>query len=127
MGANLAANYVQAVAMVLFVIGFANLLLQKNLLKKIIGFNIMDSGTYLIVAAQLRPGNARRQRKLLGNYFRRARCRAHRDRRNSGGGEVHKPHPQRPRAHRYRSQRICHGSHAVAHRPPLQEVPLVRP
>ena len=37
MGANLAANYVQAVAMVLFVIGFANLLLQKNLLKKIIG------------------------------------------------------------------------------------------
>ena len=50
MGANLAANYVQAVAMVLFVIGFANLLLQKNLLKKIIGFNIMDSGTYLVLA-----------------------------------------------------------------------------
>ena len=50
MGANLAANYVQAVAMVLFVIGFANLLLQKNLLKKIIGFNIMDSGTYLCLA-----------------------------------------------------------------------------
>ncbi len=50
MGANLAANYVQAVAMVLFVIGFANLLLQKNLLKKIIGFNIMDSGTYLFLA-----------------------------------------------------------------------------
>ena len=50
MGANLAANYVQAVAMVLFVIGFSNLLLQKNLLKKIIGFNIMDSGTYLFLA-----------------------------------------------------------------------------
>ena len=50
MGANLAANYVQAVAMVLFVIGFANLLLQKNLLKKIIGFNIMDSGTYLFLS-----------------------------------------------------------------------------
>ena len=50
MGANLAANYVQAVAMVLFVIGFANLLLQKNLLKKIIGFNIMDSSVYLFLA-----------------------------------------------------------------------------
>ena len=33
MGANLLANYGEAVAMILFGIGFCNLLLQKNLIK----------------------------------------------------------------------------------------------
>lgn len=50
MGSNLFANYGQAVAMILFVIGFANLLLNKNLIKKIIGLNIMDSAVYLFLA-----------------------------------------------------------------------------
>lgn len=50
MGANLFLNYGEAVAMLLFVIGFANLLLQKNLIKKIIGLNIMDSAVYLFLA-----------------------------------------------------------------------------
>ena len=50
MGANLHANYGEAVAMILFGIGFSNLLLQKNLIKKIIGFNIMDTATYLFLA-----------------------------------------------------------------------------
>ena len=50
MGPNLLANYGEAVSMILFCIGFANLLLQKNLIKKIIGLNIMDSGTYLFLA-----------------------------------------------------------------------------
>ena len=36
--------------MILFGIGFANLLFQKNLIKKIIGFNIMDSAIYLFLA-----------------------------------------------------------------------------
>ncbi len=36
--------------MVMFVIGFGNLLLHKNLIKKIIGFNIMDSSIYLFLA-----------------------------------------------------------------------------
>ena len=36
--------------MIMFVIGFSNLLLQKNLIKKIIGFNIMDSSIYLFLA-----------------------------------------------------------------------------
>ena len=40
---NLFANYQEAIAMIMFAIGFSNLLLQKNLIKKIIGFNIMDS------------------------------------------------------------------------------------
>lgn len=50
MGNNLLSNYGQVVAMVLFVIGFANLLLNQNLIKKIIGLNIMDSAVYLFLA-----------------------------------------------------------------------------
>ena len=50
MGGILLTNYGEAVAMVLFVIGFMNLLLQKNLIKKIIGLNIMDSAVYLFLA-----------------------------------------------------------------------------
>ncbi len=50
MGENLIVNYGEAVAMILFAIGFANLLLHKNLIKKIIGFNIMDSAIYLFLA-----------------------------------------------------------------------------
>ena len=50
MGANLFFNYGEAVAMILFGIGFSNLLLQKNLIKKIIGLNIMDTATYLFLA-----------------------------------------------------------------------------
>ena len=47
---NLLNNYPEAVAMILFGIGFSNLLLQKNLIKKIIGLNIMDTAIYLFLA-----------------------------------------------------------------------------
>jgi multicomponent Na+:H+ antiporter subunit C len=50
MGANLFINYGEAVAMILFGIGFGNLLLQSNLIKKIIGLNIMDTAIYLFLA-----------------------------------------------------------------------------
>ena len=50
MGGNLFANMGEAVAMLLFGIGFANLLFHKNLIKKIIGFNIMDTAIYLFLA-----------------------------------------------------------------------------
>ena len=49
-GGNLLANFGEAVAMILFGIGFSNLLLQKNLIKKIIGLNIMDTAMYLFLA-----------------------------------------------------------------------------
>lgn len=39
-------------AVLLFGIGFMNLLLQKNLIKKIIGFNVMDSSIFLFLASQ---------------------------------------------------------------------------
>jgi len=50
MGANFLINIGEEVAMILFGIGFANLLFQKNLIKKIIGFNIMDTAIYLFLA-----------------------------------------------------------------------------
>lgn len=49
-GPNLLANYGEAVAVILFGIGMSNLLLQKNLIKKIIGLNIMDTAIYLYLA-----------------------------------------------------------------------------
>lgn len=50
MGPNLLVNYGEAVAAILFCIGFTNLLLQNNLIKKIIGLNVMDSAIYLFLA-----------------------------------------------------------------------------
>ena len=50
MGEHLLVNYAEVVAVALFGIGFTNLLLQKNMIKKIIGLNIMDTATYLFLA-----------------------------------------------------------------------------
>ncbi len=36
----------------MFGIGFTTLLLHRNLLKKVIGFNLMDTGMYLFLAAK---------------------------------------------------------------------------
>lgn len=52
MGPNFFANHGEIVSMLLFGIGFSNLLLQKNLIKKIIGLNIMDTATYLFLAVK---------------------------------------------------------------------------
>lgn len=52
MGPNLFANYYEMVAVVLFGIGFTALLLHKNMIKKIMGLNIMDTSVYLFLAAK---------------------------------------------------------------------------
>ncbi len=44
-------NIEQTVAVILFGIGFAILLLQRNLIRKIIGLNIMSTATYLFLAS----------------------------------------------------------------------------
>ncbi len=44
-------NYLQVGAMILFGIGFTNLLLQRNLVKKIIGFGMMDPAIFLFLAS----------------------------------------------------------------------------
>jgi len=49
---SLIANHFEATAMVLFGIGFVTLLLQKNLIKKIIGLNIMDTAIFLYLTSK---------------------------------------------------------------------------
>ncbi len=49
---QLLINHYEAAAVILFGIGFMNLLLQNNLIKKFIGLNIMDTAIYLFLAAK---------------------------------------------------------------------------
>lgn len=44
-------NYQEAVAVILFGIGFATLLFQRNLIRKLIGMNIMDAGLFLFLTS----------------------------------------------------------------------------
>lgn len=44
-------NLEQTVSVILFGIGFSILLLQRNLIRKIIGLNIMDTAVYLFLAS----------------------------------------------------------------------------
>ncbi|HUM83542.1 MAG TPA: cation:proton antiporter subunit C [Lachnospiraceae bacterium] len=48
---NLLTNYEEAAAIVLFGIGFTMLLFHRNLIKKLVGMNIMDTGTFLFLAS----------------------------------------------------------------------------
>ena len=45
-------HYYEIAAVILFGICFMNLLLQSNLIKKIVGLNIMDTSIYLFLAAR---------------------------------------------------------------------------
>ena len=51
MGSNLRFNNFMVVAVIVFGIGFTMLFLNRNLVKKIIGFNFMDSGIFLFLAS----------------------------------------------------------------------------
>ena len=44
-------NYVEVSAVILFGLGFTMLLFHRNLFKKLIGLNIMDTGTFLFLAS----------------------------------------------------------------------------
>ena len=44
-------NRFAVTAVILFGIGFMNMMLQQNLLKKVVGFNIMDSAVFLLLAS----------------------------------------------------------------------------
>lgn len=50
-GANLFANLDETVAIILFGIGFTTLLFNRNIVKKIIGFNIMDTAVFFFLAS----------------------------------------------------------------------------
>ena len=49
---TLFTNYYETVAVILFGIGLTTLLLHKNMIKKIMGFNIMDTAIYLFLTAK---------------------------------------------------------------------------
>lgn len=49
---HLMTNQYETIAIILFGIGFTNLLLNRNMIKKIIGFNIMDNAVYMFLAAK---------------------------------------------------------------------------
>ena len=51
MGSNLFSNYFEATAVIVFGIGFTMLFLNRNLIKKVIGFNFMDSAIFLFLAS----------------------------------------------------------------------------
>lgn len=48
---NLLTNYYETASVLLFAIGFITLLLHPNIIKKIIGMNIMDTATFLFLAS----------------------------------------------------------------------------
>ena len=48
---HILGNYEEAAAVLLFGIGFTTLLFHRNLIKKLIGMNIMDTGVFLLLAS----------------------------------------------------------------------------
>ncbi len=48
---NFLINYEEVTSMILFAIGFTMLVFSKNIMKKILGLNIMDTGVYLFLAS----------------------------------------------------------------------------
>lgn len=49
---HLWSNYYETVSIILFGIGFTMLLLNRNMIKKIMGLNIMDTAVYLFLAVK---------------------------------------------------------------------------
>ena len=49
---NLLINYYETISIIIFGIGFTMLLLNQNLIKKIIGMDMMDGGTFLYLVAK---------------------------------------------------------------------------
>ena len=49
---HLVTNLFETVAIIIFGVGFTTMLLNRNFIKKIIGFNFMDTGIYLFLAAK---------------------------------------------------------------------------
>ena len=47
----LLASYEETAAIILFVTGFSMLLFHRNLIRKLIGMNIMDTGSFLFLAS----------------------------------------------------------------------------
>lgn len=98
----------EIVAVLLFAIGFTTLLLQRNLIKKIIGFNIMDTAIYLLLTSVGYIEGRTAPILTDGHHLRPV---------------LHQPHPRGPGADGHRGQRERDGADALAHRAPLPPLP----
>lgn len=52
MPSTLLTNYYEVASVIIFGIGLTTLLLHKNMIKKIMGFNIMDTAIYLFLTSK---------------------------------------------------------------------------
>lgn len=52
MASTLLKNYYEVASVIIFGIGLTTLLLHKNMIKKIMGFNIMDTAIYLFLTSK---------------------------------------------------------------------------
>lgn len=52
MGTAIFTNYYEVASVIIFGIGLTTLLLHKNMIKKIMGFNIMDTAIYLFLTSK---------------------------------------------------------------------------
>lgn len=48
----ISGHFEEIISVILFAIGFTTLMISKNLIKKIIGLNIMDTAVYLFLASK---------------------------------------------------------------------------
>ena len=56
---NLLANYYDAAAIIIFGIGIFLLLLNNNMIKKLIGFDLMDAATFIFLTSKGYAGTGR--------------------------------------------------------------------
>ena len=106
MGPNLFVNYYEAASMILFGIGFTTMLLHPNLIKKIIGLNIMDTAIYLFLGKRVYS------RQTCTDYCKR----------RSGNGNIYKPYSKQPCSHRYRCFSKCNSYLSVSCTETLQKI-----
>lgn len=57
-------HYYEIAAIILFGIGFMTLLLHSNLIKKVVGLNIMDTAIYLFLASRVLSRGGKRRCSL---------------------------------------------------------------
>ena len=65
--ANIFRNYYDLASVLIFGIGLALLLLNKNMVKKLIGFDLMDAATFLFLTAKGYIGGGNRIAPIIEN------------------------------------------------------------
>ena len=64
---NLLYNYYDIAAVIIFAIGIFLLLLNKNMIKKLIGFDLMDAATFIFLCSKGFAGGGNRVAPIIEN------------------------------------------------------------